>query len=148
MALFDESEPKEQATAEQSSIRRTKLFPWDSVGSQLFEPHGDSALDKLSLQDVWTAATKGNKKAMYHSHLCASQASDAWHVGAGISLTAASVLAAIKNFRQPDMKKFIVPSVYEKIEKELNKDLEPALALGFRCLGVSNLGFRCSGFRG
>ena len=128
MSLFEENESKEQITAEQPSSRRTKLFPWDSVASQLFEPYGESALDQLSLQDVWTAANKGNKKALYHSHLCASQASDAWHVGAGISLTAASLLAAIKNFRQPDMKRLIVPTVYEKIEKEL-EDLEPALVL-------------------
>ena len=99
MALFDETETKEPVAAEQPSNRRTKLFPWDSVASKLFEPHRESALDKLSLQDVWTAASKGNKKAMYHSHLCADLASDTWHVGAGISLTAASLLAAINNFR-------------------------------------------------
>ena len=128
MSLFDESEVKEQATAESAAGRRTKLFPWDSVASQLFEPHGESALDKLSLQDVWVAAAKGNKKAMYHSHLCADQARDPWHVGAGISLTAASLLAAIKNFHQPDMKKLIVPAVYEKIQTEL-KELEPTLNL-------------------
>ena len=128
MSLFDEAEPQEKMTAEQAAGRRVKLYPWDSVASQLFEPYGESALDTLSLQDVWVAASKGNKKAMYHSHLCANQDTDPWHVGAGISLTAAGLLAAIKNFRSPDMKKLIVPAVYEKVDAEL-KDLEPALVL-------------------
>ncbi|CAE7257245.1 USP17L21, partial [Symbiodinium natans] len=108
-------------TAEQAAGRRVKLYPWDSVASQLFEPYGESALDTLSLQDVWVAASKGNKKAMYHSHLCANQDTDPWHVGAGISLTAAGLLAAIKNFRSPDMKKLIVPAVYEKETLEAAK---------------------------
>ena len=126
--LFDEQDDVKAAAPESIAARRTKLFPWDSVASQLFEPHGESALDGMSLEQVWSAACKGNKKAAYHSHLCASQATDAWHVGAGISLTAASLLAAIKYFRQDDMKKLIAPGPYAKVEEEL-KTLEPTLVL-------------------
>ena len=128
--LFDNTDggaPPAAAT-EQVAGRRTKLFPWDSVATQLFEPHGESALDAMSLKQIWEAAMKGNKKAAYHSHLCADKTTDAWHVGAGISLTAASLLAAIKHFRNPDIKKIIVPELYAKVENELQA-LEPKLQL-------------------
>ncbi len=125
--LFDHEEPQ-GATAAAPANRRTKLFPWDSVASQLLEPYGESALDAMSLQEVWAAASKGNKKAQYHSHLCADQAADPWHVGAGISLTAAGLLAAMKHLQSEDMKKLIAPQPYTKIEQEI-KELEPVLKL-------------------
>ena len=126
--LFDNTDGgAPPAATDQVAGRRTKLFPWDSVATQLFEPHGESALDAMSLKQIWEAAMKGNKKAAYHSHLC-DKTTDAWHVGAGISLTAASLLAAIKHFRNPDIKKIIVPELYAKVENELQA-LEPKLQL-------------------
>ena len=116
------------AATEQVAGRRAKLFPWDSVATQLFEPHGESALDAMSLKQIWEAAMKGNKKAAYRSHLCADKTTDAWRVGAGISLTAASLLSATKHFRNPDIKKIIVPELYAKVENELQA-LEPKLQL-------------------
>ena len=120
-APFGDAAPT--ATAPEGN-RRTKLYPWDSVASQLFEPHGESAFDNMSLKKVWEAAMKGNRKAAYHSHLCASQANDAWHVGAGLSLTAASLLAAIRHFRTEEMKQLLKPDLYAKVEAELGA-LEP-----------------------
>ena len=83
--------------------RRVKLFPYDHVASQLFEPFQESVLDTLSVAEVWAGAAKGNRKAAYHSHLCADLQTDAWHVGAGVSQTAEILLAAIKNWKKDDM---------------------------------------------
>ncbi|CAE7285846.1 Usp17le [Symbiodinium sp. KB8] len=116
----------EQAETVKKAERRVKLCPWDSVAAQLLEPYGESAFDSLTLDKLWSAASRGNRKARYHSHLCAAQEEDAWHVGAGISQTAASLLAAIKNFRSKDMQQLIKPDLYTKVEEEINT-LEPTL---------------------
>ena len=111
--------------------RRTKLYPYDSVAALMLEPFGESAVDSMSLEQVWSGTVKGNKRAAYHSHLAASQETDGWHVGAGVSLTAAALLAAIKNLKGGDMQKIIIPSLYEKVMQEV-KQLEPILeALNF-----------------
>ena len=76
LGLFGASaseQPAEPAKPE----RRVKLFPWDSLASQLFEPWGESSLDDLSLPQIYNAANKGNKKTRYHSHLCADLSTDA-----------------------------------------------------------------------
>ncbi|CAE7266071.1 unnamed protein product [Symbiodinium natans] len=126
--LFDEHETEAAAADAPAAGRRTKLYPWDSVASQLFEPYGECPINGMSLKDVWNGAAAGNKKAAYHSHLCADQEADPWHVGAGISLTAAALSAAIEHFKKPEMKKLIVPEYYNKAEEEI-KELEPLLAL-------------------
>lgn len=117
-----------QAESAKAEARRVKLFPWDSVAAQLLEPYGESAFDNLTLDKLWTAASRGNRKAAYHSHLCASQVDDAWHVGAGISQTASSLLAAIKNFKSAEMQQLIKPELYTKVEEEI-ATLEPALKM-------------------
>ena len=106
--------------------RRVKLFPWDSVATQLLEPFGESSFDTMSLDKLWTAAARGNRSAAYHSHLCAPQDTDGWRVGAGVSLTAAALLAAIRKFRSDDMKQLIKEDLYTKVEREL-RELEPTL---------------------
>ena len=87
MALFEKAAPEQEAEEESQHVvaakRRTKLFPYDSVAAQLLEPHGTSSVDKMSLAELWASTAKGNKRAMYHSHLAADQEEDAWHVGAG-----------------------------------------------------------------
>ncbi|CAE7206666.1 unnamed protein product [Symbiodinium sp. CCMP2592] len=111
--------------------RRVKLYGYDSVASQMLEPYGESALDNMSLEQLWKATTKGSKRTAYHSHLAAPQDTDPWHVGAGISMTAAALLASIKNFKSADMKRLIVPELYEKVTQEV-AELEPMLlALNF-----------------
>ncbi|CAE7839773.1 pif1 [Symbiodinium sp. CCMP2592] len=97
----------------------------------MLEPYGENGLDSLTLQQVWAGTSKGNKSCVYHSHLAADQSSDAWHVGAGISMTAAALLAAIDNFKSPNMKNLIVPMLYDKVLMEITT-LEPTLlALNF-----------------
>ena len=106
----------EESTREE---RRVKLFPWDSVASQLFEPFQESAIDNLTLKEIWSGAAKGNKKTAYHSHLCADITKDPWHVGAGISQTAAILQEAIKNYKSQDMQQLIKEELRAKIDKDV-----------------------------
>ena len=86
------------ASIEPSSMeKRTKLFPYDSVPSQLFEPFGPSMASDGFWHSCGRGAAAGNKKAQFHTALAASQDDDAWRVGSGLSLTAQSLLAAIKD---------------------------------------------------
>ena len=98
-----------------------KLFAYDSVASQLFEPYQESVLDDLSLKDVWDGAAKGNKKALYHSHLCADLGSDPWHVGAGVSQTAGILKLAIKNWQSQDMQRLVKEELRDKVNAEVEK---------------------------
>ncbi|CAE7369786.1 unnamed protein product, partial [Symbiodinium sp. CCMP2456] len=106
--------------------KRIKLYKWDSVAAQLLEPYGESVLDTMSLKQVWQATTDGNKQAAYHSHLCADLQTDAWHVGAGVSTTAAAIEAAIKNFDTENMRMFSREDLYAKVIEEINQ-LKPVL---------------------
>eukprot|EP00971_Amphidinium_carterae_P317235 6306845-Amphidinium_carterae.1 len=49
------------------ATRHTKLYPYDSTASQLFEPFGASTFgslsNKLSLTELWRASAAGNRKA-------------------------------------------------------------------------------------
>ena len=118
-SLFDAVENQPASTtatpAPKAAARRVKLYGWDSVAAQLLEPFGESALDKLSLQELWKAASEGNKKTAYHSHLCADKETDKWHVGAGVSTTAAAIQAAIKHLESKEMRMLVRPEIYEKI---------------------------------
>ena len=114
------------ADSKSAEKRRVKLFPWDSVATQLLEPYGESSFDTLSLEKLYAATAKGNKGAAYHSHLCAPMDTDPWHVGAGISLTAAALLAAINKFRSEEMQALLKPELYAKVREEL-VELEPVL---------------------
>ena len=127
-ALFADAENAAPAPSESAGPRRTKLFPWDSVAAQLLEPYGESALDSMSLKQVYDAASRGNKTAAYHSHLCADQASDAWHVGAGVSMTAAALLAAFRHIETADIGKLIMPELLAKVKIEID-DLTPHLRI-------------------
>ena len=114
------------ADSKSAEKRRVKLFPWDSVATQLLEPYGESSFETLSLEKLYAATAKGNKGAAYHSHLCAPMDTDPWHVGAGISLTAAALLAAIDKFRSEEMQALLKPELYAKVREEL-VELEPVL---------------------
>ena len=106
--------------------KRNKLYPYDSVASQLFDPWGRSAITRATLPDLWKAAIAGTKKVEYHSHFAADQASDAWHVGAAISQTAQVMLAAIEEFKKGDVHQLIKPDMYKKVLAEMDS-LTPAL---------------------
>ena len=107
--------------------RRTKLFGYDSVAAQLLEPYGTSALGGMTLPDLWKATQQGNRKAAYHSHLCADGSNDAWHFGAGISMTAAALLHALDGLAQDNLKRLLKEDLYSTAMGEaaaLRPDLE------------------------
>ena len=116
----------EKTEKTEKTERRVKLFPYDHVASQLFEPFQESVLDTLSVAEVWAGAAKGNRKAAYHSHLCADLQTDAWHVGAGVSQTAEILLAAIKNWKKDDMQRLVKEELRDKVNEEVAV-LEPIL---------------------
>ncbi|CAE7263053.1 unnamed protein product [Symbiodinium sp. CCMP2592] len=125
----DENKASEEASTPApvpKAERRVKLYSWDSVAAQLLEPFGECALDNLSLAELWKAASEGNRKTAYHSHLCADKETDKWRVGAGVSMTSAALLAAIKHLESDNMRMLIRPELYEKIIKEAT-DLKPSL---------------------
>ena len=127
--LFEDAAPGAPSSlgdAKDTGDRRVRLYPWDSVASQLFEPHGVSALDGLSNKELWESASRGNKKACYHSHLCADPSKDPWHVGAGISITAATLLNAIQFMKSDDMSKLLKQEWYDKIMEDI-ASIEPSL---------------------
>ena len=106
--------------------RRTKLFGYDSVAAQLLEPYGKSALGDMELPELWDATKKGNRKAAYHSHLCANLTTDAWHVGAGISVTAAALLHAVEALEHENLKRILKEDLYAAAMGEA-KTLKPHL---------------------
>ena len=60
--------------------------------------HGASAIDDLSLAELWKAAAAGNRKAQFHTELAATEESGGpYRVGVGLSRTAQTLLAAIGN---------------------------------------------------
>ena len=128
--LFDDATPAPAVAAapESNEARRTKLYPWDSVAAQMFEPHGVSALDSMTLKELWEGTARGNKKVSYHSHLCADASKDAWHVGAGVSLTAATLINAIDFIKGGDMSRLIKEDLFTKVSKEI-ESLEPSLRI-------------------
>jgi len=126
MALFENVVAAQETEEEHAAVaqRRIKLFPYDSVAAQLLEPHGASPVDQMTLADLWASTSKGNKRAMYHSHLCADHTHDKWHVGAGISQTAASLQLAFTAIQGDSMKQLLRPELHERVMTEITA-LEP-----------------------
>ena len=63
-------------------------------------------------------AASGNKKAQLHTALAASQYDDAWRVGSGLSFTAQSLLAAIDELRDDEMKALVKDEPYKRVIAE------------------------------
>ena len=126
--------------------RRTKLFGYDSVAAQLLEPYGASAIGDMSLKDLWEATAKGNRKAAYHSHLCADVAKDGWHVGAGISMTASAVLHAVEALEHENLKRVLREELYTAAMNEA-ASLKPHLEVLNFGKGVAGQGPVQASFR-
>ena len=77
----------------------------------------------MPLKKLWKATAAGNRKAAYHSHLCASIDGDAWHVGAGVSMTAAAVQMAIEKLKSDNVKAVLREELYAKAMAEANRIL-------------------------
>ena len=124
--------------ATSSVEKRPKLFPYDSVPSQLFESFGPGMTSDVNLAQLWKGFGAGNKKAQFHTALAASQDDDAWRVGSGLSLTAQSLLAAIDELRDDEMKALIKDEPCKRVIAEAD-----ALVPYLRVLDMGKGGFRC-----
>jgi hypothetical protein len=108
-------------------IRRVKLYNYDSVASQVFNPYGPSNFTGLDPSVIFKAAAKGNKKAAFHTELAAA-ADDQWRIGVGVSPTAQSLLAAIEQLNNTQVAQLLNPDILKKATdgaKALKPHLEP-----------------------
>ena len=65
--------------AEPSTERRNKLFVYDAVAVQAFNPYGCSQFTDSLPEEVWNMVSKCNNRANFHSELASD---DAWRIGA------------------------------------------------------------------
>ena len=72
----------------------------------------------MNVAQLWKGLAAGNKKDQFHTALAASQDDDAWRVGSGLSLTAQSLLAAIDELRDDEMKALIKDEPYKRVIAE------------------------------
>ena len=128
--LFDSARaaPEEAATPQEKKPKRTKLFSYDSVAAQVLEPFGSNNFDDMSLEAIWKSTLAGNSKTAYYSHLCADGETDGWHIGAGISQTAAALLSAIEHYKHEHVRAMLQKTICDKIDADI-KGLEPHLAI-------------------
>ena len=75
--------------------RRTKLYPWDSVASQLLNPYGKSVLDDVSCKALWKSVQRGSQKAAFHSELAAGPSIVALAAAARAVVALAAVPTAV-----------------------------------------------------
>jgi hypothetical protein len=129
--LFDRdasAAPGSPKMSGKTNFRRTKLYSYDSVACQVFNPYGKSKITELSTRDVWKAAAAGNKKCAFHSELAADAQNDLWRVGIGISRTAEAVLAGIDQLRDDNLQRLLRPEFLKKASDEAER-LKPALEI-------------------
>lgn len=125
----DDAEPAGQVAAgskAEPASRRTKLMPWDNVAAVLLDPFGTSMIHNITTDALYAATANGNKKAAYHSHLCAPLDSDPWHVGAGVSITAQTLLEAFDRLETKAVVGILDKTLYAKAMAKANK-LRPHL---------------------
>ena len=124
--LFAAAPGSPEMGAAQGASKRVKLYPYDQIGAKLFNPFGESVITRAPLEDLWKTTTNGSKKVAFYSLLAADQTKDSWRVGAGISITAQSILAAIEQLELQRFQKVIVKELYEKAMTEATA-LKPVL---------------------
>ena len=99
--------------------RRTKLYPHDSVACQFLNPYGSNSFDAVGTAELWKAVARGGKKVAFHSELAAEKETGGdWSVGVGISRYAETMLGAITQLKQEDVKKLLAKGPYEKAMAE------------------------------
>jgi len=100
------------------NARRVKLFPWDTVASQMFNPYGKSNISDISTGKLWKAASDGNKAVMFHTELAASTD---YRVGIGFSRSAEAVVAAIEQLKDPNVTKLLNPAALQAAMAEADE---------------------------
>ena len=110
-----------QAGAETAQTKATQLRQWDRVAAQALNPSGVSAIESVSLKDLWDVASKGHNKVHYYFTEIAADAETGGpgRVGIGISRTAESLLAAINKLEVDHNKQWIEPAMLQKAMDEV-----------------------------
>jgi hypothetical protein len=123
------SSPTMQRKEAAAGPRRTKLYTYDSVAAQVFNPYGSSVFTKLSPKEIWTAAAAGNKKAKFHTELAADKEHGGdYRVGVGMSRMAETLLAAIEQLDDENIGLLLAPGPLQSAQAE-GKALAPALRI-------------------
>ena len=98
----------------ESSAKRLCLRRADYVGTQIFQPHGPSPIEKAPLADLWDVVRRGNKYTEFYSYLAHS---DHVRQGVAISQCAQTLKHAIRHFREGRVQLILQQSIYEKVKK-------------------------------
>ena len=116
--LFD-NRSEAPAPASSGQKRRVNLYHYDSVAAQLFNPYGASIGTDMDGQKFWKAAAGGNRKAVFHTELAATEESGgAYCVGVGLSRVAETLLAAIEQLEDADLKRLLAAAPLRKAKEE------------------------------
>ena len=108
-------------------VRRTKLYKYDAVASQLFDHHGLSINKSLSTKELWAAAARGSVKAAFHTELAADDSTGGFYrIGVGVSQSAGTMLTAIQQLRDTDVA-MLLNEKWLKVAMVEAADLEPHL---------------------
>ena len=99
---------------EESSAKRLCLRRADYVGTQIFQPHGPSPIEKAPLGDLWDVVRRGNKYTEFYSYLAHA---DPVRQGVAISQCAQTLKHAIRHFREGRVQLILQPSIYQKVQK-------------------------------
>lgn len=113
------------SVAGEPSGRRTKLYFYDSVASQMLNPWGESNFTQESTEAVWRAAAQGTKKVAFHTELADEEK---YRQGVGLSRTAEALLAAIAVLESKNMTKLLQQGPLEAARNEA-AELKPHLTL-------------------
>ena len=80
-----------------SAAKRLFLRRADYVGSQIFQPHGPSPIEKAELGDLWDVVRQGNKWTEFYSYLAHPESA---RQGVAISQCAQTLKHAISHFKE------------------------------------------------
>ena len=100
-----------------SAERRKTLSRSDYIAVQGPRPHNPTAIDEMSLSDLWKVISSGNDWTSYFSYLADP---DRRKQGVAISQFAQVMKHAIDHLKRPRLKNMIKDDVYERIISKAN----------------------------
>ena len=106
-----------QCAGESVSAKRQCLRRADYVGSQIFQPHGPSPIEKAELGDLWDVVRQGNKWTEFYSYLAHPESA---RQGVAISQCAQTLKHAISHFKESRVHLILKDSVYTKVQESID----------------------------
>ena len=98
---------------EQPLPKRLRLRRADYAGSQIFQPHAPSTIEKAPLKELWQVVRTGNKWTEFYSYLAHPES---LRQGVAISKFAQTLKRAIAHFREAQMKHILKDTIYERVQ--------------------------------